>query len=128
MLCFFMGLCKIRCVTVTLYVFSILFMVFAAATIYLTTRLSDSQVWQLQSNPESDLDENQAKMQTIMDIVYYGIIAGSAFTILVGCLGILTGRYKTCCTIGLFSFFSFLMSLMLLAVGVLILLVTIASG
>ena len=67
-------------------------------------------------------------MKRIMDIVFYGIIAGCVITILVGVLGILTAKYKTCCTIGLFSFCSFFMSVMLLAVGCLILLVTIAAS
>ncbi len=67
-------------------------------------------------------------MQNIMNIVFFGIIACCIVTILVGILGILTGKYKTCCTIGLFSFCSFFMSIVFLAVGCLILLVTIASA
>lgn len=85
-------------------------------------------MWKLYTDPESELSDEQNKMEEIKDIVYYGIIAVCAFTVVVAILGILTARYKQCCTIGLFSFLSLIVSVILIALGIIILLVSIASG
>lgn len=56
MLCFFMYLCSTRAVAITLTVFSIIFTLFSAVTIYLNSRLTNSDLWNLQTHPEDDIN------------------------------------------------------------------------
>lgn len=67
-------------------------------------------------------------MDNIRITVYAGIMAICATAILTGGLGIMTARYKSCCSIGLFSFFSFTLSILFVGLGIIIFIVTIASG
>lgn len=54
MFSFCMYCCKERCAAITLSVFSVFFMLTAAASIYLTVRLrDDSYVWDLQEDPST---------------------------------------------------------------------------
>ncbi|CDW73571.1 tetraspanin family protein [Stylonychia lemnae] len=77
------------------------------------------------TNPNQSYQE---EMDYIKKVLYWGLMVSGAITILVGALGIFTARFKTCCMIGLFSFFSFIMSLIFLGIGVVIIIVSIASN
>ena len=84
------------------------------------------------TSPEDDMSNPNQTLQDEMDyikkVVFWGLITSCGLTIFVGALGIITARFKTCCSIGLFSFFSFVMSLIFFGMGVLILIVSIASN
>jgi hypothetical protein len=81
----------------------------------------------LQAEPETE-QSSTASIDEIKSIITYGIIALSAFTILVGFLGLLTARYKTCCAIGSYSFLTLILFVVYLGVGAILLCVTIAAN
>ena len=129
MFCFCMPCFPLKCASVTLVVFSVLSMITASVTIYLATRLNSSQVWNLQSSSESELSDSSDYINTVKPIVFWGIIGLCIMTIVtVGILGILTAKYKSCCAIGSFAFFSLISWVAYWGIGTLLILVTIASG
>ena len=60
MFSFCMLCCKERCAIITIGIFSVLFMLTSAATIYLMVRVRDeSYIWGLQSDPNISQNNNE---------------------------------------------------------------------
>lgn len=59
--------------------------------------------------------------------VFWGIISLCGVSILTGTLGFLTARFKSCCTISFFSFFTLILTFLFLVAGGVLLTVTIAA-
>ena len=130
MFSFCMYCCTTRCTAITIALFSTFMILFAGALIYLDTRLMHSEVWMLMTMPDDENAQNSSSasdIETVRKAVFWGIIALAGSTILIGGLGIVNARFKTCCTIGCYSFLTLFMYIVLGALGALILAVTIAS-
>ena len=66
-------------------------------------------------------------MASIKLIVYWGLIGICGAAILIGFLGLITARAKSCCTISLFSFLTLIGFVAFLLIGGLLTAVTIAA-
>jgi hypothetical protein len=128
MFCFVMYWCKVRCVAVAMAVLSVVFMLCGGATIYLTARLDDSLPWKLQSDPETELKDDQPQMDYIKRVFFIGVITLCAVTVLVALVGVVAAVYKSCCAIGLFSFCSLATAVIFLTVGSLVICVNVAAN
>ena len=112
-----------RCAAITISFFSALLILASGATVYLMVRMKeDSGVWDLQSDPETGKE-----MQAMKLGVFWGIISLCGVSILTGTLGFLTARFKSCCTISFFSFFTLILTFLFLVAGGVLLTVTIAA-
>ncbi len=67
-------------------------------------------------------------MHTIKQVVFWGVVGLSGASIATGLLGLVTARAKSCCTIGLYSFFTLLLTLAMLVIGGILMAVTVASN
>ena len=131
MFSFCMYCCKERCAAIAITVLSVLFMLTSGATIYLMHRTkTDSFVWDLQSDPliEEGGAAGSPSIDTIKLIVYWGVIGLCGSSILTGFLGMATAYQKSCCTISLYSFFTLMLTVVMLGLGGFLMTVTIASN
>ena len=67
-------------------------------------------------------------MQTIKQVVFWGVVGLNGATIATGLLGLITAKAKTCCSIGLYSFCTLMLTLAMLVIGGILMTVTVASN
>jgi hypothetical protein len=68
--------------------------------------------------PDTFSSEIYDKSEKAKSGLYYGIIILTSISILLGIFGILLLRYQNWCSLGLFSCFSLIISIILLTVGI----------
>ena len=129
MLCFFMYCCKRKCVQVTLALFSVLFFIAAGVQIYMTVRLKNYEIWNDSGDASMQGFDAGAvdKGEKVKKGLYYGCIVLSSLTIVLAFLGLITAKVKNCCSLCMFSSLSLLFTIVTIAVGVCLLVVTIGS-
>ena len=116
--------------SILIAIISIVFMLTSGATIYLMHRVRiASHVWDLQADPlQGETGESQVSIEAIKLIIYWGVLGLCGFTILIGLLGLVTARFKGCCSISLYSFFTLILFLAFTLIGVIMICVTIAAN